>query len=192
MESPESYLPETFPFEIYSLDESIHPSRDTTRDHSMMDWLTSIKQWGKEDLERHRLDNPGASPGQFPSVFLMRSKLAAAAAAEAEAEAKADAEAAEAKAAELASLMAVWTVRPYGSEGEWSKKNMVAVRDSLFEANSLIKNSPKFVGTKTTLEFIPTGAKKAVLGMTQYNMLRPKENSDGLYLDVSNMFHLGI
>ncbi|KAM3345996.1 hypothetical protein ACQJBY_020487 [Aegilops geniculata] len=63
--------------------------------------------------------------------------------------------------------------------GEWWQKNMCTIPNTS-QGNS--PNSPKFLGTKTTLQFKPAGAKKGVLGMARYNLLSTTENTDGLHL----------
>ena len=74
-----------------------------------------------------------------------------------------------------------WTT----DEGTWSQKKLVSIPNTS-QGNS--PNSAKFVGTKTTLEFKPTGAKRGVVGMTQYHLLRTMKDRPGLYLDVSSIF----
>ncbi|XP_037410990.1 uncharacterized protein LOC119274399 [Triticum dicoccoides] len=64
--------------------------------------------------------------------------------------------------------------------GTWLPKKMVSIRNTS-QGNS--PNSPKFVGTKTTMEFKHTDGSKAVVGMTRYNLLTTREDGDGLNLD---------
>ncbi|KAM3198367.1 hypothetical protein ACQJBY_073487 [Aegilops geniculata] len=70
-----------------------------------------------------------------------------------------------------------WTT----DQGTWSPKKLVSIPNYTSQGNSL--NSPKFVGTKTTLEFKPTGAKKGVAAMTRYHLVRTMKDRPGLYLE---------
>lgn len=72
--------------------------------------------------------------------------------------------------------MDVWKT----DHGTWSPKKLVSIPNTS-QGNS--PNSPKFVGTKTTMEFKPTDGSKAVVGMTRYNLLTTREDGDGLNLD---------
>ena len=71
--------------------------------------------------------------------------------------------------------------------GTWLSKKMVSIPNTS-QGNS--PNSPKFVGTKTTMEFKPTDGSKAVVGMTRYNLLTTRIDGDGLDLDVRSVFTL--
>ncbi|KAF7034352.1 hypothetical protein CFC21_045376 [Triticum aestivum] len=64
--------------------------------------------------------------------------------------------------------------------GTWWPKKLVSIPNTS-QGNS--PNSPKFVGTKTTMEFKPADGSKPVVGMTRYNLLTTREDGDGLDLD---------
>ncbi|KAE8775173.1 hypothetical protein D1007_52381 [Hordeum vulgare] len=66
------------------------------------------------------------------------------------------------------------------SHGTWSPKKLVSIPNTS-QGNS--SNSPKFVGTKTTLEFKPTDGTKPTLGMAMYNILMTMKDRRGLYMD---------
>lgn len=72
--------------------------------------------------------------------------------------------------------MEVWKT----DHGTWSPKNLVSILNTS-QGNS--PNSPKFVGTKTTMEFKPTDGTKPVVGMTRYNLLMTMKDRPGLYQD---------
>ncbi|XP_020149534.1 uncharacterized protein [Aegilops tauschii subsp. strangulata] len=64
--------------------------------------------------------------------------------------------------------------------GTWSSKKLVSIPNTS-QGNS--PNSPRFVGTKTTMEFKPADGSKAVVSMTRYNLLTTRDDGDGLDLD---------
>lgn len=66
------------------------------------------------------------------------------------------------------------------SHGTWSPKKMVSIPNTS-QGNS--SNFPNFVGTKTTMEFKPTGVTHPFFGMMRYNILTTREDGNGLYLD---------
>ncbi|XP_044971849.1 uncharacterized protein LOC123439171 [Hordeum vulgare subsp. vulgare] len=166
MESVESFCEKYFPNssfgDIYSLDEFIDPSR--TSDQELVSNLTSISHMRKEEMEVYRLGNPGVGLSKF--YFFRQARVK------------------EGFDTETASLReaAANKIRKaaYASFGEWHKETMFAIPNTS-QGNS--PNSPKFVGTKTTMEFKPTDGTNAVVGMTRYNLLRTMKDRPGLYLE---------
>ncbi|XP_044971850.1 uncharacterized protein LOC123439172 [Hordeum vulgare subsp. vulgare] len=65
-------------------------------------------------------------------------------------------------------------------QGTWSPTKLVSIPNTS-QGNS--SNSPKFVGTKMTMELKPTDGTKPVVGMTRYNLLMTMKDRRGLYLD---------